>query len=39
MLVNFLRIEHKDLFFCNMMHFEFVITYMQKEITYVACFF
>ena len=36
--LNFLRNEHKDLFFCNMMHLEFVITYAQKEITYVIRF-
>ena len=29
-LNNFLRIEHKDIF-CNMMHFDFVITCMQKR--------
>ena len=38
-LNNFLRIEHNDLFVCNMMYFEFVITYMQKEITYAVRFY
>ena len=37
-LNNFLRIKHKDIYFCCMMHFEVVIAYMQKEITYVFRF-
>ena len=37
-LNNFLRIKHKDIYFCSMMHFEVVIAYMQKEITYVFRF-
>ena len=37
-LNNFLRIKHKDIYFCSMMHFEVVIAYMQKEITYIFRF-